>query len=184
MERLLHGGGQERGMRAGTENVPLAVGFAHAAQLMITEMESEGVRLRALRARMKVAHEQRDPQLLFKGSPQYGLPNILNISFPREQGAIDGEALLFNLDLEGIAVTSGSACTSGSMDPSHVLLAMGRDEQTARASIRFSLGRGTTEADIDDAVAALERVIRSMSSRGSGDPPTPEVPTRNASPSL
>ncbi len=166
MERLLHGGGQERGMRAGTENVPLAVGFAHAAQLMISDLESERVRLRALRARLKATLEQRFPHLLFNGSQKHGLPHILNFSFPDEQGAIDGEALLFNLDLEGVAVTSGSACTSGSTDPSHVLLAMGRNERTARASLRFSLGRGTTEDDIDYAVDALGRVIRSMTSRG------------------
>ncbi len=149
-------------MRAGTENVPLAVGFAHAARLMADDMEAEGLRLIALRGRLNTALRERFPDLLFNGHPQMSLPNIVNISFPRDKFAIDGEALLFNLDLAGIALTSGSACTSGSMDPSHVLLAMGRDEGTARASLRFSFGRATTEDDIDYAVASLERVIRSM----------------------
>lgn len=104
--------------------------------------------------------EKRFSFILFNGHPTQALPNILNISFDSRKIDIDGEALLFNLDLAGIAVTSGSACTSGSMEPSHVLLAMGRDEKTARATIRFSMGKSTTLEDLRYTVEVLEEVVR------------------------
>ncbi|MBI4548029.1 MAG: cysteine desulfurase [Ignavibacteriae bacterium] len=162
IERFMHGGGQERGRRAGTENVPLAVGFAKAAELMASMGESEQRRLGQLKVKLHAMIEERFPFVIFNGHPTDALPHILNISFDSEKVEIDGEALLFNLDLAGIAVTSGSACTSGSMEPSHVLLAMGRDEKTARATIRFSMGESTTEEDIEYTVGVLEEVVRKI----------------------
>lgn len=159
LERLMHGGGQERGRRAGTENVPLAVGFAAAAEYAVAEMEKESIRLRGLKNRLRVMLSERFTSILLNGSHERSLPHILNVSFDSRAIDIDGEALLFNLDLAGIAVTSGSACTSGSIEPSHVLLAMGRDEQTCRATIRFSLGRSTTEEDLVYVVGRLGEIV-------------------------
>ncbi|MBI3766268.1 MAG: cysteine desulfurase, partial [Ignavibacteriales bacterium] len=160
LESLIHGGGQERGRRAGTENVPLAVGFAKAASLVQNDREVESARLLCLRSKLQSMMEGRFPWILVNGHPQQSLPHLLNISFDSTRIEIDGEALLFNLDLAGIAVTSGSACTSGSIEPSHVLLAMGRQEKTAKATIRFSMGRSTTAEDVEYTVDVLEDVVR------------------------
>ena len=165
LERMLHGGGQERGRRAGTENVPLAVGFAKAAALLIQDRDVESARLQGLKIRLRQLLEERFPSILFNGDKNKSLPHILNISFNSRKISIDGEALLFNLDLAGIAVTSGSACTSGSIEASHVLLAMGRDEKTARATIRFSLGASTREEDIPYIVEVLETVVKKIGSK-------------------
>lgn len=162
IDRFVHGGGQERGRRAGTENVPLAVGFAEAAVLIHRRMEEDQARLGALRDRLRSGLRQLAPWVVFNGDPAGALSHILNISFDSRLIGIDGEALLFNLDLAGIAVTSGSACTSGSMEPSHVLLAMGRDPATARATIRFSLGHSTTGEDIDYTVGVLADVVHRL----------------------
>ncbi len=159
VERMLHGGGQERGRRGGTENVPLAVGFATAASLINGDMEKEGSRLLALKSDLRSMLDAKFSAIVFNGHPVMSLPHILNVSFDSDRVEIDGEALLFNMDMAGIAVTSGSACTSGSIEPSHVLLAMGRDDKTAKATIRFSMGRSTTRDDLVDAVAALEKVV-------------------------
>lgn len=160
IERLMHGGGQERGRRAGTENVPLSVGFAKAAELAYQERDPEYRRLRRSKEIFRSKLEQCFPGILSNGHPTESLPHILNISFDSKKIEIDGEALLFNLDLAGIAVTSGSACTSGSMEPSHVLLAMGRDVRTAKATVRFSMGKDTTEEDLDYAVIELEKILK------------------------
>jgi cysteine desulfurase len=160
IERFMHGGGQERGRRAGTENVPLAVGFAKAAELMEQDRISESRRLGALKERFRTILAERFPSIVFNGHRTESLPHILNISFDSKKLEVDGEALLFNLDLAGIAVTSGSACTSGSIKPSHVLLAMGRDRQTAQATVRFSLGRATTEEDLVYTAGKLEEIIK------------------------
>ncbi len=162
IENLLHGGGQERGRRAGTENVPLAVGFAKAVELITRKMESENIRLLLLKQNFISLLKERFPFVIFNGHATDSLPHIVNISFDSKQIEIDGEALLFNLDLAGIAVTSGSACTSGSMEPSHVLLALGRDPQTAKATIRFSMGEGTTSEQIERVVEVLEGVFQKM----------------------
>jgi cysteine desulfurase len=159
LERLIHGGGQERGRRAGTESVPLAVGFAKAAALMEDLSTQENARLHELSARLRSMLQERFQTLLFNGHPDRSLPHIVNVSFDSRRIAIDGEALLFNLDMAGVAVTSGSACTSGSIEPSHVLLAMGRSQDTARATIRFSLGRSTTMDDIEYTVTALQSIV-------------------------
>ncbi len=160
LEKFVHGGGQERGRRAGTENVALAVGFARAAEVIAEERERETVRLENLRRHLVSSLNDHFPYLVFNGHPTQTLPHIINISFDASKISIDGEALLFNLDLEGIAVTSGSACTSGSIEPSHVLQAMGRDVKTAQATIRFSMGRATSREDLDYTVEVLEKIVR------------------------
>ncbi len=164
VEPLLHGGGQERGRRPGTENVALAVGFARAVQLALEVREQEGTRIRGLRDALQSALVERFPFLIVNGDPGNRLDTILNVSIDSSRVNIEGEMLVPTLDLEGVAVTSGSACTSGSMQPSHVLLAMGRDLETAKATVRFSLGRGTSREDIVETVerasAVLSRLCR------------------------
>jgi len=159
IEKFIHGGGQERGRRASTEPVPLAVGFAKAAELVFGGMGDEHKRLATLKDQLRTMLEERFPFMLFNGHPSRSLPHILNCSFDSSRIDIEGDELLYGLDLAGIAVTSGSACTSGSLKPSHVLLAMGRDEKTARATIRFSMGRSTTRDDLEFAVGELGSVV-------------------------
>jgi cysteine desulfurase len=161
-EKFLHGGGQERGKRAGTEAVPLAVGFARACELMLGDMESEKIRMTDLKNEFRSMLTDRFPFLIINGHPTDSLPNILNVSFDSAGVSIDGDVLLLNLDLAGIAATSGSACTSGNMEPSHVLLAMGRDEATARATMRFSFGRSTTKEDLAYTVERLEEIVQRL----------------------
>lgn len=163
IDSLIHGGGQEKGRRAGTENIALAVGFAKAFQLAIEEMKSESQRLTELKSVMRKLLSERFDGILFNGHPTDSLPNIVNISFDASKKEIDGEALLMNMDLHGVAVTSGSACTSGSLEPSHVLRAIGRDEKTTQASIRFSMGKYTTREEIERAVTILEEVVAEVS---------------------
>ena len=158
--RLIHGGGQERGRRAGTENVPLAVGFARAAEIADEERTGEWDRLNGLRGAFRAMLEDRFPFIIFNGHPERSVPHILSVSFPADRIELDGESLLFSLDLAGIAAASGSACTSGSVEASHVLLAMGRDERTARASIRFSLGRGTKLEDLQYTADSLAGIVK------------------------
>lgn len=159
LEKFVHGGGQERGRRGGTENVPLAVGFAAAAERSAAMMGHEHARLAVLGAYLRAQLREAFPAILVNGHASESLPHIVNISFDARRMAIDGEALLFGLDLAGIAATSGSACTSGSMEPSHVLLAMGREPATAKATIRFSMGRSTTAEDLSYVVVSLKEVV-------------------------
>ena len=159
---MTHGGGQEAGRRAGTENVPLAVGFGVAVEISEARREADAIRMGRLREAFADTLRARVPDLLFNGSSSHALPTILNVSFDRSKRRIDGDALIMGLDLRGIAVTSGSACTSGSLQASHVLLAMGRDPETARATVRFSLGRSTTKEDLDRAADALVEVVAGM----------------------
>ncbi len=162
IEPIVFGGGQERGKRPGTENVPLAVGFAKAVELAVSEMEEETGRLRVLRDELEARLRSRFPAIVINGHPTKRLPHILNVSFDNSKLSLEGEMLLMNMDLHGIAVTSGSACTSGSMQPSHVLLAMGRDTRTAKATLRFAFGKGNTWEDLDNVVHTLDEVIREM----------------------
>ncbi len=165
IDSLLHGGGQERGRRPGTENVPLAVGFARAVELACEEMESESPRLGNLRDILEKRIRAAIPAAIINGHPTHRLPHILNISIDSSKLPLEGEALVMNMDLRGIAVTSGSACTSGSMQPSHVLLAMGRDVKTAKATLRFAFGRSNTAEDLECVVESLIEVIAAMPSR-------------------
>ena len=171
LDKFMHGGGQERGARAGTENVPLAVGFALAAEQIVASMAAEAERLRDLKERLKNRLEAGIPGIIVNGHPEHVLPGILNVSIPDTVAEIDAEALLFNLDLAGIAASSGSACTSGSIEPSHVLLAIGRNRATASASLRLSLGAGTTAEDVDYASEEIVSIAgRLAGSGGSGKP--------------
>jgi cysteine desulfurase len=149
---LLDGGGHERGMRSGTLNVPGIVGFGAAASLMRREMADEGERLTRLRARLLDGLRQRVSDIVINGTMERRLPGNLNVSFP----GVDGESLLVSL-CEDIAISSGAACTAA--EPSHVLKALGRSTELALASLRFGLGRRTTEEEIDAAVSRIGDVV-------------------------
>jgi cysteine desulfurase len=151
---LAFGGGQEARLRPGTENVAFAVGFAVAAELAVREQATENARLAGLRDRIEASLLAHVPGLVVNGGGAARLPHIVNVTVP----AIDQEALLVALDLEGLAVSVASACQTGAAEPSHVLSAMGRVRDSA-ASIRVSVGRTTTEADADRAAATIPDVI-------------------------
>jgi cysteine desulfurase len=155
---LLHGGGQERGKRPGTENVPFAVGFAKAVELAVEAMDQESGRLAHLRDMLE-SRIRAFPAVMINGHPTVRLPHILNVSFDSAALPIEGETLVMNMDLRGIALTSGSACTSGSMQPSHVLLAMGRDVKTARATLRFAFGKSNTEEDVTYVLESMKAIL-------------------------
>ncbi|MHC4597935.1 MAG: cysteine desulfurase NifS [Planctomycetota bacterium] len=156
---LLHGGHHERRRRAGTENVASIVGFGKACELAKAGL-AEGApdRLRELRDRLHGSICDRIPHVLLNGHPELRLPNTLNLSFL----FVEGESLLMNLDVKGIAVSTGSACTSGTLEPSHVLMAMGRRPEEAHGSLRFSLGRDNTAEDMDATVDALVEVVEKL----------------------
>ncbi len=160
IDSLLHGGAQERNRRAGTENIPLIVGFAKAMETSCRDIGKHAAFLKGLKREMTRLLSERFDSILFNGHPADSLPHIVNISFDSAKREVDGEALLLNMDLHGVAVTSGSACSSGSMEPSHVLQAIGRDVKTARASIRFSMGKHTTMDEVAKAVDILEEAAR------------------------
>jgi cysteine desulfurase len=168
VDPMLHGGGQERGRRPGTENVPLAVGFAEAFRLAVQEREEESARLRSLRDGLERRVRELFPGIIVNGDPAARLPHILNISFNAAEYSLEGDMLVMNMDLEGIAVTSGSACTSGSLEPSHVIRAMGRDEKTAKATLRFSFGKGNTMDDVGYVAERLKIVIERMLKKRTG----------------
>jgi len=157
--RLIHGGAQEGNRRAGTLNVPGIVGFAAAVRLALDEMEAEAARLRALRDRMIAGLLALDGARL-NGHPTERLPGNVNVSF---RGA-DSESLLLALDLQGVAASSGSACTSGSLEPSHVLAAIGLDAETAAGTLRFSLGRWTTAEEVDYVLGILPGILQQVRS--------------------
>jgi cysteine desulfurase len=161
-----HGGSQERNRRAGTEPVALIVGFQVAARKAIAQLEQRARRMRQLSQLLRQLLHERIPGVLFNTPEEGALPNIVNITFT-DAHALDGDALILGMDFYGVAVSNGSACTAGSMQPSHVLQAMGRSPAQARAAIRFSLSHETTEEDIRYAVEALERVLEPMRQRRS-----------------
>ncbi len=153
---LHHGGAHENQRRPGTENVAAIVGMAAAAREAEEKRSAEQEHERKLRDRLWSGIEPLGAQL--NGHPTQRLANTLNVSFP----GLDGEALLFGLDLAGVCVSSGSACMVGSVLPSHVLMAMGVAESTAAATIRFSLGRENTPAEIDETIGRLDEVVRRL----------------------
>jgi cysteine desulfurase len=155
---FIHGGHHERNRRAGTENVPGIVGFGKACELAQRDTEKELTRLTALRDRLwnGIARDVKDVKM--NGHPTKRLPNTLNVSFKY----VEGESIILNLDLKGIAVSSGSACTSGSLEPSHVLKAMGVEAAVAQGSVRFSLGRANTQADIDKVIKEIPPIIERL----------------------
>jgi len=152
---LIIGGTQERGRRAGTENVPAIVGLARALELAVQSRHDEALRLAALRDRLAAGILERIDGAHLNGHPTQRLPGILNFAFDRA----DGETILLNLDLAGIACSAGSACASGAMEPSHVLLAMGLPPSLASAAVRISLGRFTTSEEIEAALNILPDAV-------------------------
>ncbi len=159
IERISHGGSHENERRAGTENVAAIAGLAVAAELAVQDIETEAARQAALRERLWSGVEQLFPAVMRHGHRAHVLANTLNVSFP----GLDGEGLIIALDLAGIAVSSGSACMVGSIVPSHVLLAMGVPPEIASATVRFSLGKPTTDNEIDDALAQMAGVFARLS---------------------
>jgi len=145
------GGHQERERRAGTENVPGIVAFGTAARLAREELSLRTAHVRALRDRFEETVPRHINDIVFNGDRERRLDSISNISFR----FVEGEGLLINLDLHGVAVSTGSACSSGTLEPSPVIRALGRDDELARGSIRFSFGKDNTEADVDYAVEVL-----------------------------
>jgi cysteine desulfurase len=158
VEPLIRGGHQENGARAGTYNNQGIMGFGLAAELALRDQAAFAKRLRALRERLRDGVLARVPDVRVNGHPTEVLPNTIDISFP---GA-EGEAILLSLDLEGIEVSTGSACASGSLEPSHVLMATGVGPELAHGSIRFSMGRGTTEEEVDYILEKLPPIIKRL----------------------
>ncbi len=152
---LLLGGHHERRRRAGTENVPGIVGFGQACEIAGARQAESARHEARLRDRLEQGILARVPHARVNGHPSERLPNTLNVGF----AFVEGEALLMNLDLEGIAVSTGSACSSGDLKPSHVLIAMGMQAEDAHGTLRFSLGRGNTEEEIDATLDAIVRVV-------------------------
>lgn len=157
---VIAGGGQERGKRGGTENIPGIAAMAAALQESCGVLEQESRRLSALRDRL-IAGLLTIPQTVLNGDPIQRLPGNVNVSFP----GIAGESLLLLLDEAGICASSGSACASGSLEPSHVLLAIGRSPRLASASLRLTLGRGTTDEDVDTLLAVIPAAVARLRSR-------------------
>lgn len=154
LEPLIHGGKQESGFRAGTENVPAIVGLGKAAELAAYTWQ-DAERMIALRDRLEEGVRKLLPDAILNGHPVSRLPNTLNLTLP----GFRGESIVIAMDQHGIALSSGSACKSGSSEPTHVLIAMGRTEQEAHCSIRFSLAHDTMEEDINETVSVLARVL-------------------------
>lgn len=158
IEPLIRGGHQENGVRAGTYNNLGIIGFGKAAELALADLPGFSLRLSSLRKRLMEGIVSRIPHVKVNGHPEEILPNTLNVSFP---GA-EGEAILLSLDLEGIQASTGSACASGSLEPSHVLLATGLGPELAHGSIRFSLGRNSSEEEVDYVIEKLPPIIQRL----------------------
>jgi cysteine desulfurase len=155
MVAVQHGGEHERRRRAGTENVPSIVGFGKAVEVRARDMAEEAVRLTRLRDRLWEGTSARIPDVRLNGHPTARLPGTCNMSFR----GVESESIVLGLDLKGIGVSAGSACTSGNVEPSYVLVAMGIPVEWAMGAVRSSLGRGTTAEDIDYVVECLEPVV-------------------------
>jgi cysteine desulfurase len=158
LRQLLYGGHHQRGFRPGTENVAGIVGLGKAAEVARKSLAEDGQRLSGLRDRLQQGLLQRVPQSRVNGGGAPRTPNTTNIVFP----GIEGEALLIALDLKGLAVSTGAACSSGAVEPSHVLTAIGLPPEEARASLRFSLGRHTTDEDIDFALNVVPAAVAQL----------------------
>jgi len=160
IEPLITGGHQEKNRRGGTENMIGIVGFGKACEIAKKEMNEVAERVRRLRDKLQKGIMEKIPDVKLNGHPEKRVPTTLNVSFLY----VEGESILLNLDMEGIAASSGSACTSGTLDPSHVLTAMGISHEVAHGSIRFSLGRDTTEENIDYVLEVLPPIIEKLRS--------------------
>ncbi|WP_105615141.1 cysteine desulfurase NifS [Vallitalea okinawensis] len=158
LRAFIHGGAQERKRRGGTENVPGIVGLGKAIELAMESMEEENEKLIALRERLIKGALETIPHTKLNGHPTDRLPGNANLSFR----FIEGEALLITLDMYGVFGSSGSACTSGSLDPSHVLLAIGLPHEIAHGSLRISIGRSNTEEDVDYLLSVLPEIVQRL----------------------
>lgn len=160
IDPLIHGGEQEMGMRAGTENVAGIVGMGKAMELATANLEERSRRIAGLRDRLILGIQERIDGVRVNGSRRTRLPNNCSLSFD----GIEGEALLLRLDLAGIAASSGSACASGSVDPSHVLMAIGLKPEEAKGSLRLTLGDETTGEEIDETVVKVAEIVEDLRS--------------------
>lgn len=160
------GGRQERGLRAGTEPVALVVGLGAAAESAAGSLSISSSRLGGLRDRLESVVGEMIPDIEYNGDRERRLPNISNISF----NGVEGEGLLINLDMRGIAVSTGSACSSGTLEPSPVIRALGKGDAIARSAIRFSLGRQNSSDDIERLLAALPEAVEVLRRLGDADP--------------
>lgn len=158
MVSFLHGGHHEKNRRAGTENIPAIVGFGKAAEIVAYRLEEKKKKLIRLRDRLQKKIMDKIDHVHLNGHPTLRLPNTLNLSF----AFVEGESILLNLDLKGIAVSTASACTSGSLEPSHVLVAMGIEPVLAQGSLRFSLGPENTKEEIDTTVECLAEIVKRL----------------------
>jgi cysteine desulfurase len=158
IDRLIAGGHQERKGRAGTTDTPLIVGMAKALELAQAQREANNSRIKGLRDAFMERVLKEIPFTYLNGGMKNRLPNNLNVSF----AFVEGESILMCLDLAGIAVSSGSACSSGSLEPSHVILALGVKEELAHSSIRFSLGKDTTQEEMDYTFDVLKSTIERL----------------------
>ena len=164
LDSLIHGGEQERGLRAGTENVPAIVGLGKAIEDAASALDGNAEKARALRNRLTEGILSAVPGAKLNGPKEGRLPNNCSVSFDR----IDGEALLLRLDLAGIAGSSGSACTAGSQEISHVLRAIGLTDEQAKGSLRLTVGPENTEEEIDEAVKAVQEIVEDLRSMFKG----------------
>ncbi|HSW79406.1 MAG TPA: cysteine desulfurase family protein [Candidatus Saccharimonadales bacterium] len=155
LQPLIYGGGQERGLRSGTENVAAAIGFSTALEIAQTIRHEETARLQELQDYFIRQLQEKIPRIIFNGSTKKRLPNNVHITIP----SADNERLIFQLDESGIMAAAGSACSASNDEPSHVLRAMGFSDDDARASLRFTMGRATTKRDIEHAVTALQTAL-------------------------
>jgi cysteine desulfurase len=153
-----HGGSHERSRRAGTENVPGIVGLAKAIEIAYRDMEEQSQHLKNLTETFYQKLTQTISDVILNGHMEERIPNTLNLSFK----AVEGESIILSLDLKGVAVASGSACTSGTLEPSHVLSAMGISPEIAQSAIRFSFGRGNTMEDVEYVVGILPEIVRRL----------------------
>lgn len=158
VEPILHGGGQERGVRSGTENLPGIVGFGKAAEIAGKEMQTESARLATLRDKMIKGLLDPIPCSFLNGHPTKRLPNNVSVRY----NFIEGESMLLSLDMMGVAASSGSACTAKTLEPSHVLLAMGLKHEEAHGSLMFSLGRGNTEEEVDYVASLMPGIVKRL----------------------
>ena len=158
LDTLLQGGAQERGLRAGTENLAGIVGLGKAITLAVENLPEKAAKLSKLRDRLMDGILQKIPDVRANGSREHRLPGNVNVSVKY----IEGEALLLRLDLAGIAASSGSACTSGSLDPSHVLLAIGLPHEIAHGSLRLSLSEGSTQEEVDEVLRVLPDIVETL----------------------
>jgi len=158
IEPIIHGGGQERGLRSGTENVPGIVGFGKAAEIAVNEMQAESERLSRLRDKLIKGLLESIPYAFLNGHPTNRLPDNAAVRF----NFIEGESILLSLDMMGVAASSGSACTAKTLEPSHVLLAIGLKHEEAHGSVLFTLGRQNTEDEVDYVIQIMPNIVKRL----------------------